>query len=447
MDRWHKDFSLWWALLIGAFLRVLPLAVWQTDKCMRDECTYMSLANRIAAGEGMTPSNNWIWAPGYPSLMAAHERIFGYPEAVVGTQIVVFSLAIILGYQLAKDAGGLRAGRITAWLLACSPTLVFFAGHIWSESIYTTLLIAAVFSLGWARKGSIWRALLPGVLVGGCVLFRGVATYMVPIFATAMLWQRWRDKSAWGAAGLLVLAGIAVVAPYSLYASQKFGGLVISDATMGQMMWLGNNLYDPVTFDWGVGTLSSLKYNALVDSGRAHCSGELYYGKDWDACEIQAAKEWIKANPWEFILRIPQRWAQLFNPNSFVTRHVRLGRWAELPPWVEEPLLLVTIVLSYITVLGGIVGAFSKGRGWLMMTTLLIVGYHVAAIGLVAGLSRYRVPLDALFLVWAGVFLADPKGALDQVAGGGWRFWCMTALLLICTPLMTWYLLPGYLPK
>ena len=104
-------------------------------------------------------------------------------------------------------------------------------------------------------------------------------------------------------------------------------------------------------------------------------------------------------------------------------------------------------MLSYITVLGGIVGAFSKGRGWLMMTTLFIVGYHVAAIGLVAGLSRYRVPLDALFIVWAGVFLADPKGALDQVGEGGWRFWCMTALLLICTPLMTWYLLPGYLPK
>jgi 4-amino-4-deoxy-L-arabinose transferase-like glycosyltransferase len=447
VDRWHKDFSLWWALLIGAFVRVLPLAMWQTDKCMRDECTYMSLANRLADGEGMNPSNNWIWAPGYPSLMALHERLFGHPEAIVGTQIVLFSVAIVLGYQLAKDAGGLRAGRITAWLLACSPTLAFFAGHIWSESIYTTLLIAAVFSLGWARKGSIWRALLPGVLVGGCVLFRGVATYMVPIFALAMLWQRWRDKSAWGGAALLVLAGVMVVAPYSIYASQKFGGLVISDATMGQMMWLGNNLYEPITFDWGVGTLNTLKYNALLDTGRPHCSGKEYYGKAWDACEMEAAKEWIKANPGEFIRRIPQRWAQLFNPNSFVTRHVRLDRWAELPPWVTEPMLIATIVLSYIAVLGGIIGAFAKGRGWLMMTTLLIVGYHVAAIGLVAGLSRYRVPLDALFLVWAGVFLADPKRALDQVGQGGWRFWCMSALLLICTPLMTWYLLPGYLPK
>lgn len=446
MDRWYKDFTLWWALLIGVFVRVLPLAMWQADPCMRDECTYMKLADRLAAGEGMTPSNNWIWAPGYPSLMALHERVFGHAEAIAGTQILAFTLAIVLGYQLAKDAGGLRAGRITAWLLACSPTLAYFAGHLWSESLYTTLLMAAVFSLGWARKGSLWRALLPGILVGGCVLFRGVATYMVPIFALAMLWQRWRDRSAWGGAALLLVGSAAVVSPYAVYASQKFGGLVISDATMGQMMWLGNNLYDPITFDWGVGTLSALKYKALVDSGRPHCPNTLY-GKEWDACEVEAAKAWIQANPGEFVRRIPQRWAQLFNPNSFVTRHIRLGRWDELPSIVAEPLLIATIGMSFTAVLGGIIGAFAKGRGWLLMTTMLIVGYHVAAIGLVAGLSRYRVPLDALFLVWAGCFLADPRGALDAVGQRGWRFWCMSALLLICTPLMTWYLLPGYLPK
>ena len=29
--------------------------------------------------------------------------------------------------------------------------------------------------------------------------------------------------------------------PYSTYASKKFGSFMISDRTLGQMMWLGNN--------------------------------------------------------------------------------------------------------------------------------------------------------------------------------------------------------------
>ena len=49
--------------------------------CVRDECTYLRLSERILEGEGMTASNGWIWAPGYPFLLALHEGLTGYGAA------------------------------------------------------------------------------------------------------------------------------------------------------------------------------------------------------------------------------------------------------------------------------------------------------------------------------------------------------------------------------
>ena len=95
-----------------------------------------------------------------------------------------------------------------------------------------------------------------GILLGGCVLFRGVATYMLPIFMGALLWGRLRQRAAWKQAAILCVATMLTVAPYSFYASSKFGTFMVSDRTLGQMMWLGNNDFKPVTFDWGNGQLS-----------------------------------------------------------------------------------------------------------------------------------------------------------------------------------------------
>ena len=37
---------------------------------------------------------------------------------------------------------------------------------------------------------ALQHAALTGLLVGVCVLFRGVATYMLPIFCVALIWRR-----------------------------------------------------------------------------------------------------------------------------------------------------------------------------------------------------------------------------------------------------------------
>jgi hypothetical protein len=77
---------------------------------------------------------------------------------------------------------------------------------------------------------------------------------------------------------------------------------------------------------------------------------------------------------------------------------------------VDEVIVVAAAAASFVVLIGGTIGLFARGRGWFAVTSTLIVGYHVAAIACLAGLSRYRVPLEPLWMVYAAALLADPRG-------------------------------------
>lgn len=408
--------------------------------CLRDECTYRLLARRMIDGDGMTvPSEvrRWIWAPGYPALLSGHEWL-GDMDWIRWTQVALTLPLVWAGASIARRLGGRDAGIIAAWCLALSPTLIFFSTRYWSETVYITLLLGAFATLEWSR-GSVARSVLPGVLLAGTVLLRGIAAPMLVLFAAAR-WSMDRDVKA---AAALLLSGALCIAPYSLYASKTFGGPVLTDRTMGQMMWLGNNDFPPVSFDHGVGPLAPEQWERVLATGREHCDGALD-PVAWDRCETAAARDWIAANPREFVRRVPLRWAQLMNPNSFLTRDIRSRAWRGLPAWGGEALGVTTVLWSLIAVVGGLIGLTSHGKGRFAALTVVMVAYHFAAITLVAGLSRYRVPLDVLGLLWASVWMGNLPGTLGRLRG--WRGVALVALVAPALVLMGWLVLPGFLP-
>jgi hypothetical protein len=238
-----------------------------------------------------------------------------------------------------------------------------------------------------------------------------------------------------------MLAAVLTVAPYSLYASQKFDGLVISDRTLGQMMWLGNNTFLPMTFDYGNGTLRQEDYDRkATEEGRHHCPFEQNPVVQ-DSCELENGKQWIRENPKEFLRRIPYRVAQLVNPNSFLTRHLRWGRWAGLPDFVDEILIVLVVLSSFLNLVGGTIGWFVRMQQedrWYPLLSGSIVLYHVSAIAVLAGLTRYRVPLEPLWLI-----LAAGLPFVVWRMKIGWKLACIatTGLLIV---LMLYFLPCGW---
>ncbi len=412
------------------------------------------LAKGILAGEGMTAPKGWLWAPAYPYLLALFK--WAFDGALMGTvtwlQVLAGAVGVWISHALGARLAGPRAALVAAWLYALHPTLVFYAGRMWSESIYSPLLLGAVLSLLWAREGLAERGLLPGALVGVCVLLRGVATYMGPIFMVAAVWPAPGESLLDGIrrrgahAFLVLFAMLLVTAPYSIHASHRHHGFIISDATLGQMMYLGNNDFPPMTFDLGNGSVRNHVRDAWFETGRPHCNEDLPITAK-DACEVARGKAWIRANPGEFLARIPLRTAQLVNPHTFLTRHLRWGRWYRLPFVVKEGLCLWVVLWSYVVLVGGSVAACARARGPYGMLAVAIVGYHVAAIAALAGLSRYRLPLEPLWMIFLAGAIADPRGSWEALRACRVRPALAVTCTLVLLVLMTWFLpagIPGF---
>lgn len=460
---WWRDPWLWGALAVAVVLRALPLLVWgwASDDCTRDECIYKIVARPILQGEGLAPApKQWLPAPGFPYLMAACHALFGRFEAVkwVHVALSVPTTAVMygLGWPALPDAAATarrRAGRLLAFGFAVHPTFVFFAGTMWTETVYTALITAAALAMTWARSGGVGRALLPGVLLGLCVLNRGVATYLAPLFVAALVapevlgssWDTWRAalRRRWRHGAAFVLGALITVAPYSISASQRWGGVVITDATLGHVMALGNDDYPPVTFDYMNGQLTGRLYGTTLRSGRRDCPQR----RDplaHDRCEVDRSLEWIREHPGTFVSRIPMRLAQLFNPHSFLTRHLRWDFWPGIPWALKEALVVLQVLSTALIVLGGTFAAFARARGPLGLLGVGLLAYHVSVIAALYGLTRFRLPLEPFWMLFLAAFLATPAASWARLRARPARALAAVLLTAVLAWLMKWYLWTGF---
>jgi len=428
-------------ILAGFLIRVLPLLLWLDWPCVRDECTYLRLSERLLNGQGMTASNGWIWAPGYPFLVSIHEALTGYGAGIKTTQAFVSIGVMCLIYHLGCRFDSKKVGSWALIFYAFSPTHIFFAQSLWSECIYGGLLLLALYYFDRStEESSVKNILKMGALVGVCVLFRGVATYMLPIFGFALLWQRWLQSTAYKQVILLFFTAALTVAPYSFYASSKFGSFMISDRTLGQMMWLGNNDFEPIAFDWGNGPLSGKAYKRHISEGREPCASR----RDpvlRDKCQTKAGVEWIKDHPKEFLQRIPLRLAQLLNPHSFLTRHIRWGYWLGLPRFLDELIVFCNVFFNLAVLWLGSLGLIVYGRRARDILIGGIILYHGAAISLLAGLTRYRVPLEPLLILYMAMIVVHRKQLWKDIKKRKYAV-CLGAVILL--PLTLWFLPTGW---
>ena len=450
---WRQDRVLWGALIVGLVLRLLPMILFMQGDCVRDECIYRSLGANILEGEGLTTTaKGWLPAPGFPFLLAAFKFVFGAFFAVKFLHIGLGVLTIGILYALGKELQGLKVARIAAWLYAVHPTLVFFTQTMWIETIYIFFLLLAVLGILMSRRLGWRRAAWAGAALGAATLFKGVATYLAPIFALAAMWPDggggpgaiWPSlKRRWRAGLALFLGWAVMVAPWSAYSSAKYGGFTVSDATVGHVLFLGNNDFPPLTFDYGNGMLTGPIYARYLRAGRRPCNRNEPPVKS-SKCDVAAAVEWARNNPDTFVERIPMRMAQMFNPHSFFTRHLRWGYWLGIPWWMKEGLVLYTALTSVFLMVVGTVAAFAKARGPYGMMAVGTVAYTLGTVAVSYGMTRFRLPLEPFWLLFAALLLAAPRETLAELGRSTARSAATVLTLPILLVLMAWYLPTGW---
>lgn len=197
---------------------------------------------------GPTFRDSSDWSPGAPLLYAA--GFYATGGAREGTARIVEALlevaAIVVVFGLGKRIACRPAGLIAAFGVAVYPPFIHSTGELMSEPAAILTLPAAVLAFLWASEQERLRAwLVPGVLFGLTAMFRPEYLLVAAAFAVfaairAGLARGWRPGLA--AAGLLAVAFLLPVVPWTIRNAVVLGRLVPISTGGGKALYVGTYL-------------------------------------------------------------------------------------------------------------------------------------------------------------------------------------------------------------
>ena len=233
-----------------------------------DQREYLSLASNLLHGQGLSlldrRFNDQVFAfrmPGYPVFLAAwgaRPRIARAVQAVVDTSTV---LAIyLLALLLVPEPRGATTGLLAAWMIALNPYLVYFSGLLLSETLFTAMLVWAMYLmvLGGGGQSGSWSKTF--VWLSGCAILAGsilvrpsaIALGVLLALAAAIVnrngahaYQQTKAAapSRWPlpAGATMVLLAAVTLTPWTLRNFRDLGRWVLLDTNSGFTLYDGYN--------------------------------------------------------------------------------------------------------------------------------------------------------------------------------------------------------------
>ncbi len=428
-------------LLVAFGVRLIALWAAADAVPLLDERTYTQRAHALLDGRGFLGSyQSWVrhptgmlseipqypgaWQPpGQTVFMAGVMAVSGRSVfAVKLVQVLLSTLSVALVYALGRAWFDARAGLAAAWLAALYPNLIAFSHYLWSETLFVLLLLLGLFALTRSRRGppGVGDALLGGVALGLCALTRGTLFLFLPVLAAWLVWaQRARWRTALARAALVVGVATLLIVPWSARNTALHGGFVWIDTNAPYNLWRGNgpdtfaHRHDPATprYRWPlsripIAPVDNRTGRRLVDEAKQALGSEAPTDLEIIGHASDAAWASIRSDPGTFLARVPTRLVDLWNPSSFVVRHVGVGAYGPVPPAVAAALIWAAI-LGYLGVMAlagaGAWLARRRAETWLV---LLFAGTVSGVSALAFGLTRFRLPVMPLLMVLAGLALA-----------------------------------------
>lgn len=335
---------------------------------------------------------------------------FGLSATVARAGNVVLGAALVLPiFALGRTLGGARVGLLAAAIAALYPNFVAFSHYLWTETLYSLLICTGLALLASsAARRALWKSLTAGALFGAAALTREVGA-VFPLFAAC--WLLWLERSAWRRgllhAGSFVVVVVLVALPWTLYINGRGEAFALLGRTTGMNLYVGNAA--PFVPEPGAAPVPPEEHFYELGSN--------LYERERVAAELawMAIRERMPAWPFE---KLASELPRTFTPTSFAVRRLLVeprplpesldGTWAYRTRWTAldaRPVRIaaaVTVVGSYVVVAilgaGGLVLAQRRALAALFG---LFVASQLLPVVLSFGLSRFRLPSMALFVVGA----------------------------------------------
>ena len=306
------------AAAAGFLLRLaFGLFYWTNQPLTHDEREYLALARSLARGEGLrypadepSPGTGQQFgrAPGYPAFLALlnpRSPVEHVPVEVKVAQSIVGAIGILLIAGIARRAAGDRAAAAAAAVAAVYPPLVWIPSYALSETLYSTVALAAAWIL--ARGLGAQRCAAAAVLTGLAILIRPAMLVFVPLATAWLMWAPHKDapddgvgtgtperahgRSRYARAALFAIVTVCCVLPWTLRNYRIYGRWIAVASEGGVTFWTGNH---PLAVGDGDLAANPQLKSAEIAFRRAH---EPSTPEALEPLYYRDALAWIRAHP------------------------------------------------------------------------------------------------------------------------------------------------------
>jgi 4-amino-4-deoxy-L-arabinose transferase-like glycosyltransferase len=395
-----------------------------------DQVSYDRLAQRIIAGHGFTFDKLW-WPYTQPGEPTAHwsflytlyltgiYAVVGYHPLVarIIQAVLVGALMPWLVYRLGSRHFGQRVGLVASGVMALYAYFIYYAATLMTESFY---IIGILFVLdiggqlgeaGESPRAAGQQGLRLGLALGATVLLRQVFLLFIPFLFTWLLWRslRYQNQAIGGTSswnkpvmrmmGILLAASVVLlvtIAPWTIRNYLAFDRFVLLNTNAGFAFYWSNHPVHGQNFpahlpDWA--SYVKLIPPELLSLNEA----------ELDQVLLKRGLGFVQEDPRRYLILSISRINDyfLFWPTSesgLVSNLSRVFSFGLLWPF-----------MAY--------GLISQGRrlfsSEILILYLFIIMY--TAVHLLSwALVRYRLPVDAVLIIFASATLVEIQIKLAQ---------------------------------
>lgn len=382
-------------LVLGVAARVV-VAVALGDQAVpvsgaHDQYTYDALAQRVLGGHGFSFATGWYpftrageptahWSYLYTLYLTGVYALAGHhPLPARLLQALLSGAGLWLTYRLGAQIFDRWVGVAAAALAAGYAYFVFFGAALMTQTFYITALLAVMtLAVDLTRQPTRGTWILFGVSLGTAALLRQTILLFTPILLVWIVWIR-RPRCSDVVIALAIVA--AAVLPWTVRNYCVFGDFLLLNANGGYWFYASNHPTQGTSFNPSHVAPLPADLEGLAEPAL-------------DRALYRRAAGFVIEEPGRFarltLSRIPHYFWLL--PSEQSSAASNLGRVLSFPLYL--PLFVYGLYLSR-----------SSWRRCLPL--YLYIGFDTTLHLISWAAPRYRLPSDALLMVFAGLALSD----------------------------------------
>jgi 4-amino-4-deoxy-L-arabinose transferase-like glycosyltransferase len=399
LDRMKSKQWLVLILLVAVLVR-LPIVFYMGDQVtvlpgIHDQVSYDTLARSLLAGQGYSFTKKWYpftpanaptahWSFLYPLYLAGIYTLTGYHplaarifQSIAGGALICF-LVYLIGRRVIDEGVGLGG----AALAAVYGYFIYYNAALMTETFFIVFVLFSLYlSLELKEKPTLGRWILLGLGLGVASLLRQTLLLFVPFLLLWLFWELKKRDVSWWYFTIPVVVIILLIIPWTLRNYLVYHHFLLLNSNAGYALYTSNN--PEMAASWSNDTVMQMDVpKELTGQNEAQL----------DRALTRKGLEFIVADPQRYLWLNLDKTREYFKfwPSRDSSRMSNLVR-----------ILSFGLYLPFMF-LGGCL-SLSRWRSFVVLYLFIVI--HTAIYLLSWPGLRYRLPVDAVSMVFAGLAL------------------------------------------